>query len=268
MNAMEFLRTLLGVCSGMRFYRLALDWTAGDALKYLLKLAALLALIGAPLFLQNSYRWAGSVLERLEYSKALPEFYIQKGRARSPVPQPYVRVFHGFAFVLDTTGVKPSAPAGATAGITITANSLLLWSELNPNPTPIDLSVFPDGPVSTDYLRMLLRESLWVGGFVFMLIMFVGVFCLGLLHVVGFGGLAALVEQGVEPSYRFDQLFCFGTLSLTPAAVAALIYAAFGIGFDNMVLVYLIVFAVFFTGSTSACRRLLLPPGARVDEDD
>lgn len=265
---MGFLRTLLGVCSGMKFYGLTLDWTAGDALKYLLKLALLLALIGTPLFLHNIYHWSTTALVQLEHSKALPEFSIEKGRVHTSLPQPYVRVYRDFALVLDTTSTKPPRPADATAGITITADNIHLWSAINPNPTPIDISVFPDGRVDVAYLRTLLQESLWVSGLFFTILMFVGVFCAGLLQVTAFGGLAAFVEQGIEPSYRFDQLFCFGILALTPAAVAALVYMAFGMGLDHLLLVYMIVFAVFFTGSTTACRRLLLPPGARVDDDE
>jgi hypothetical protein len=265
---MDFLRTLLGVCSGMKFYRLALDWSAGTALKYLLKLALLLAMAGTPLVLRNSYHWAGTALAQLEDANALPEFSIENGRVRSPLPQPHIRVFRDFAFVLDTTSAKPPKPAGATAGITITAHSVLLWNELNPDPMPIDLSVFPDGRVNAAYLRGLLRESLWVFGFFLAIMIFLGVFCAGLLQVVTFGGLAAFVEQGIEPSYRFDQLFCFGTLAITPAAVAALIYTAFGMSLDLLLPAYMVVFAIYFTGSTTTCRRLLLPPGARVDDDD
>jgi len=265
---MAFLQTLLGVCSGMRFYRLALDWTPGDALKYLLKLALMLTLLGTPVLLYNSFHWAGSALDQLEDAKVLPEFFIEKGRVRTSLPQPYSRIFRDFAFVLDTTSAKPQAPAGATGGITITADSILLWSEINPNPRPIDISVFPDGRVDTAYLRALLRGSLWAWGIVSAIMIFMGFFCCGLLQVAAFGGLASFVEQGIEPNYRFDQLFNFGTLALTPAAVAALIYAALGIGFDSLLFVYLLAFAIYFTGSTTACRRLLLPPGTRVDDDD
>ncbi|MCX6907695.1 MAG: DUF1189 family protein [Verrucomicrobia bacterium] len=265
---MNFLRTLLGVCAGMRFYQFALAWTAGDALKYLLKLALLLALIGTPIVLRNSYHWAGAALERLELSKAWPEFSIEKGRVVSTLPQPHIRVYRDFAFVLDTKSTKPPIPAGATAGITITADSFLLWSEINPHPAPIDISMFPDGHVDAAYLRALLRQSRWVCGLLLAMMMLIGFFCGGLLQVALFGGIAALVEQGIEPSYRFDQLFSFGTLALTPASVAALTFAGFGIGFDNQLLVYLLVFAFYFTGSTTACRRLLLPPGARVEDDD
>lgn len=265
---MRFPQILLGVCSGMRFYRLALDWTPAKALKYLLKLALLLALVGTPILLRNSYLWADSTLEQLEQSKVLPEFFIEKGRVRTALPQPYSRLFRDFALVLDTANAKPQVPAGATAGITITANSILFWSEINQNPTPIDISMFPDGRVDAVYLRGLLRESLWVCGFAGAIMMLLGAFCVGLLQVTLFGGLASFVEQGIEPSYRFDQLFSFGTLALTPAAVAALIYSAFGVSFDGLSLVYLLVFALYFTGSTAACRRLLLPPGARVDDDD
>lgn len=265
---MNFLRTLLGVCSGMKFYRLALDWTPAEALKYLLKLALLLALIDTPIFLHNSFQWADSTLKRLENAKVLPEFSIEKGRVRTASPQPYSRLFRDFAFVLDTISARPQVPAGATAGITITTDSILLWSEINPHPTPIQLSVFPDGRVDAAYLRALLRESLWVCAISAIVTIFLGIFCVGLLQVAVFGGLASFVEQGIEPCYRFDQLFSFGTLALTPAAVAATIYAAFGIALDHISLVYLLVFAFYFTGSTTACRRLLLPPGARVDDDD
>jgi hypothetical protein len=110
---MVFPQILLGVCSGMRFYRLALDWTPAEALKYLLKLALLLALVGTPIFLRNSYLWADSALEQMEQSKALPEFFIEKGRVRTALPQPYSRLFRDFALVLDTANAKPQVPAGA-----------------------------------------------------------------------------------------------------------------------------------------------------------
>ncbi|MFA5192051.1 MAG: DUF1189 family protein [Verrucomicrobiia bacterium] len=265
---MDFLRTLLGVCSGMRFYQLALDWTPADALKYLLKLALFLALTGSPLVLWNGYRWANVALDQLEYSNVLPEFSIKKGRVHATAPQPYHRLFRDFAFVLDTTSAKPQPPAGAVAGITITADSILLWSEINPNPAPIETKLFPDGRVDVAYLRALLRESLWVSGILLAIMIFLLFFCASLLQVTMFGGLASFVEQGIEPSYRFDQLFSFGTLAITPAAVAALIYMAFGIGFEHLLLVYLFVFAFYFTGSTTVCRRLLLPPSARVDDDE
>ena len=264
---MVFLRTLLGACSGMKFYRLALSWTPVEALKYLLKLALLLAFIGTPILLHNSFAWAGSMLDRLAASQALPEFFIEKGRVRATSAQPYCHLSRDFAFVLDTTTAQPKRPAGATAGVTITATNILLWTEINPDPTPIDISAFPDGRVDSTYLRALLRESLWVCGLFVAAIVFLGIFCMGLLQVAGFAGLASFVEQGIEPHYRFDSLFCFGTLALTPAGIAALIYAAFGIGFDNLLLIYLLVFAFFFTGSTTACRRLLLPPGTRLNDD-
>lgn len=265
---MDFFCTLLGVCSGMKFYRLALDWTAGDAVKYLLKLAVLLALAGAPLCVHNIYNWTASVLTQLEHSKVLPEFSIANGRAQTTLPQPHIRVFRDFAVVLDTTSATPPKPAGTTAGITITADSLLLWNELNPNPTPIGLALLPDGRVDAAYLQLLLHKTTWIFGVFMAALLFLLAFGAGLAQVAAFSGLAAFVEQGVEPGYRFEQLFCFGTLALTPAFVAVLIYTAFGVALDHLLLAYTIVFAIFFTGSTAACRRLLLPPGARVDDDD
>lgn len=266
---MDFPRILLGACSGMKFYREALDWTPAEALKHLLKLALVVALIGAPIFLRNSYHWADVALDRLEDSKVLPEFSIEKGRVRTTLPQPHIRMFRDFALVLDTTSPsKPPKPAGANAGITITADSLLLWSELNPSPTPIDIAYFPDGRVDAAYLRGLLRESLWACGIFLGVLMFLGFFCGSLLQLAVFGGLAAFVEQGIAPSFRFDQLFCFGSLALTPSAVAVLVLSGYGVGFDGLSLAYMVVFALFFTGGTTACRRLLLPPGMRADEDE
>lgn len=265
---MDFLRTLLGVCSGMKFYRLALDWTPANALKYLLKLALFLALTSSPIVLWNGYRWANAALDQLEYSKVLPEFFIKGGRVHATAPQPYRRVFQDFALVLDTTSAKPQPPAGAIAGITITATNVLVWSQIDPNPTAIETKLFPDGQVNVAYLRTLLRESLWVSGILLAIMVFLGFFCGSLLQVTMFDALASFIEQGIEPSYRFDQLFIFGALAITPAAIAALIYMAFGIGFENLLLVYLFVFAFYFTGSTTVCRRLLLPPGSRVDDDE
>lgn len=265
---MHFLWTLLGVCSGMKFHRIALDWTPADALKHLLKLALLLALLATPIAIRNSLHTADAVFERLDNENILPAFSIEHGRARSAAPQPYCHRFQDFAFVLDTTSATPLVATGATAGITVTADNVLIWSDIRPHPQPIPLNIFPDGRVNGAYLGHLLRESLpWMCGLIAVAIFF-GFFCAAILQVLVFGGVAAFVEQGIEPGYRFHQLFCFGVLALTPAAVAALVYTACGVGLDHLSLVYFLVFAFYFTGATTVCRVLLLPPGTRADDDD
>ena len=265
---MRFLWTLLGVCSGMRFHRLALQWTALDALKYLLKLALLLSLVGTPFFIYNSVRSADAFFERLDRDSILPECYIERGHAHTTLTQPYCRRVQDFAFIIDTVNATPLVVTGVTASITLTANQLQFWPENHPRPQVFQLSIFPDGRINCAYHHKLVAKSVPVltvllGGAVFL-----AFFCGALLQVLVFSGIASFVEQGIEPGYRFEQLFSFGMLAVTPAAIAALVYAAFGIAFDYVSLVYFLIFAFYFTGATTACRILLLPPGARADDDD
>lgn len=265
---MHFLWTLLGVCSGMRFHRLALHWTAADALKYLLKFALLLTLVGTPFLVRNTMRSADMLLERIDGDKILPECYIEHGHARTPLSEPYCRRFQDFAFIIDTTNTTPLVATGATASITITGNSLQFWTQNRPHPQTIPLNLFPDGRLNSDYFRNLLSELIPWMSVVTAVMVFAGFFCGAMLQVLVFSGIAAFVEQGIEPGYRFEQLFSFGVLAITPAAIAALVYTAFGVALDYLSLVYFLAFAFYFTGSTTVCRILLLPPSARAEDDD
>jgi Protein of unknown function (DUF1189) len=265
---MHFLWTLLGVCSGMKFHRLALGWTPVDALKHLLKLALVLTLVATPLVIRDFLRAANSTLARMDGDGVLPAFSIEHGRVRAAVPQPYCGRLQNFAFVLDTTGATPLVATGATSGVTVTADKLTVWAANGMQPQVIPLNYFPDGRVNAAYLGGLLEEATpWMAAVIAVAI-FTGFFFATLLQVVLFGGVAALVEQGIEPGYRFDQLLSFGVLAVTPASIIALAYAACGVALDNISLTYFIVFAFYFTGATTVCRVLLLPPGARADDDD
>lgn len=264
---MRFLWTLLGVCSGMKFHRIALQWTAVDALKFLLKFTLLLTLVGTPILVRNSMRTAGAALDWLDEEKILPECYIEHGHARTSLKEPYCRRIQDLAFVIDTVNATPLVATGATASITLTADNLQIWAENHPRPQTIPLNLFPDGRLNGAYLRNLLQESLpWMSVLTAAMV-FAGFFCGALLQVLVFSGIASFVEQGIEPGYRFAQLFSFGILALTPAAIAALVYSAFGVAIEHLSLVYFLVFAFYFTGSTTVCRILLLPPGARLDDD-
>ncbi|MBM3888641.1 MAG: DUF1189 domain-containing protein [Verrucomicrobia bacterium] len=260
---MNFLRTLLGTCAGLRFYGLALDWRVADALKYLLKLVVLLTLIAVPLMVRSGLRLADRAGAWIEEQKFLPEFSIEKGRARSSVPQPYVRRAGDFQFILDTTGATTLDAATAPIGVLINGNSLFAWNEFNPRPEPIALAVFPDGHVDAGYVTGLLRMAVWWLAVPAVLAMFLGFGCVALVQVAGFSGMASLMEGWLEPRFRFEQLFCIATLALTPASLVAAAFWACGVWQGWLSFVYLIVFAFYFTSAAAVCRPLLGPAEER-----
>ncbi|MCX7827038.1 MAG: DUF1189 domain-containing protein [Verrucomicrobiae bacterium] len=260
---MDFLRTLLGTCAGLRFYGLALEWRTADALKYLLKLVGLLTLIAASLVVRGALRLANEAGRWMEEQKFLPEFSIEQGRARSAVPQPYARRAGDFQFVLDTTGATTINAVNAPMGILVSSNSLFAWNEFNPQPEPISLALFPDGRVDAGYVTRLLRMA--VGWLIVPVAMgmFLAFLCVALCQAAAFGGMASLMESMMEPQFQFGQLFRIGILALTPASLVALGYAALGLWQGWLSFIYLVVFAFYFTSATAVCRPLLGPAEER-----
>ena len=256
---MNFLRTLLGSCAGLRFYAVALGWSLGEAIKYLLKLAVLLTLIAVPLLVRNGMVMADSAGEWLQNQKFLPAFSIEQGRARSSVPQPYIRRAGDFQFVLDTTGATSLKAATAPMGVLISSNCVYAWNEFNPHPEPISLAVLPDGRVDAAYLAGLLRTVVWWMAVPAMFFVFGAFLCISLIQVAGFSGMASLMESWLEPRFRFEQLFRIAVLSLTPASLVTAAYYAFGLWQGWTSFIYLVVFAFYFTSAAAVCRPLLGP---------
>ena len=175
------------------------------------------------------------------------------------MPQPYVRRAGDFQFILDTTDVTTLDAATAPMGVLVNGNNLFAWNEFNPRPEPIALAVFPDGRVDAGYVAGLLRMAVWWLAIPAVLAVLIGFYCIALLQIAGFSGMASLMEGWLEPRFRFAQLFCIATLALTPASLVAAGFGALGLWQGWLSFIYLIVFAFYFTSATAVCRPLLGP---------
>ena len=90
---MNFIHTVVGACAGLRFYRMALEWSASDPYKHLLKLCAVLAVLCVLILTPRAFRWTTDATRWIEQELKLPAFTIEKGKVRSDVPQPAVTMY-------------------------------------------------------------------------------------------------------------------------------------------------------------------------------
>src|SRR5260370_22693432 len=99
---MNFLRTVIALCSGFATYRPYRDLAVTTSLKHLLKLMTLLALVLAicaiPALRDGMERFAH------RFDEGRPEFSIHDGKIVTPAQQPFSRGDDHLRFILDTTG--------------------------------------------------------------------------------------------------------------------------------------------------------------------
>ena len=256
---MNFLRTVIGACAGLRFYRVALDWSASDPFKHLVKLSAVLAAVCVLIMAPRAFRWAADATQWVEHDLKLPAFSIERGKVHSEAPQPAVRRAGDFLFILDTTGATPLTATGAVSGIIVTADRVFVWAGRETQPQVLPVAQLPEGRVDAAYFRELMTMLIW------MLIlpamgMFFGLFAtVALAQCALFSGLASLMERPVTPRFRFGQLFKLATLALTPASIVAAAYGALGWMQGFVPMIYLVVFGFYFSGAAAVCRATLMP---------
>jgi Protein of unknown function (DUF1189) len=255
---MNFLRTLLGSCAGLRFYRVAFEWSTRQALGYWAKLTLLLALIFVVVNVPRLQRTTDEAAKWIEREKLLPELTVEHGQIRSPVPQPYVRKTNDFIFILDTTGATALAPTGAVNGIILAKDRVYGWSNQRMMLDQPASALLPDGKVDAAYLGDLMRLFIRVFSVPMFALIFGMFFAGGLAQSALFCGIASVVERSLTPRYNFSQLFRFSILAITPAAVVATAYNAAGLSGEWFPLFYLGIYYFYLSGSTAACRPLLM----------
>jgi len=256
----NFLRTVVSLCGGFRTYRAVRDVPLSSALKYLLKL---IALLGSVLML-SFIPW---VLERTDefatwVDQNFPAFRIQDGQVVADVEQPYYSGDNNFRFILDTTGTVTNADPAAAYGMLVGATDITLWvSATNPPNAAVQsrhqpLRGFPDGAVNGAYFRKLIREFLWVG----MPIAWVLLILLGLLtcllQAYLFSAVASFAERSLPAPLTMTQLLSVALHAVTPAAIIFTVYKLLRIEGLNLWLIYLIGYGIFLIGGTNACRDL------------
>lgn len=263
---MNFLRTVLGSCAGLRFYRVALEWSRGGALGYFAKLCLLLALIFAAINVPRFLRMADEAGAWIKREKFLPELTIEHGKVRSPAAQPYQRLAGDLIFILDTTGATALAPTGAVNGILVTSDRVLAWSDKRVLVDQPVAAMLPDGRVDAAYFTDLMRLFVRIAVVPMLGILFGAYFAGGMLQSLLFCAIASMMERSLKPRYSFSQLFRISVLALTPAAIVGTAYSALGLATDWLPLLYLGIYYFYLSGATAVCRPLLLQRAPVVEE--
>ena len=255
---MNFLRTVIALCSGFQSYRLMRDLTVTASLKHLLKLMSVLSLILLASFVpwvigigDNFAKWA---------DQHFPPFSIRDGKVTTTATQPFHAGEGDFLFVLDTTGKITEPDPKALQGILFTADSFVVWLRATNAPDAFvqsqrhSLRGFPDGVVNGDYLRKLFRMLVWVGLPFTLLILILLAFSSTLLQAYLFSAMASLMERSMPSPLQWRQLLNIAIYAITPAAIIVTAYAAMRLHELNLWLIYLIAYGIFLVGATNACR--------------
>jgi hypothetical protein len=269
---MNFLRSVIALCSGFANYRAYRDLALSTSLKHLLKLIMLLALVLAISAIPSALHAIDEFARRFDVHR--PDFAIQGGKIVSREPQPYSWGTKDVRFILDTTSAAASPDSNAASGVLFTTDNFLYWvtptndsllswaastNATTSAPTivsthPQSLRGFPDGVVNGDYFRHLIRAMLWLLvplGWL-LLVLFGMLSCL--LQAYLFSVVASFMERSMPAPLQLPQLLNIALHACTPAAIVVTIYSAMRLHNLNLWLVYLIVYGIFLIGASIACR--------------
>jgi Protein of unknown function (DUF1189) len=267
---MNFLRSVIALCSGFATYRPYRDLAVTTSLKHLLKLMTILSLVLAicaiPALRDGIDRFGH------RFDEGRPDFSIHDGKIVTQAQQPWSWGDDNLRFILDTTGTVTTPNSNAAYGALFTADSFLYWVTLTNAPTPVvstrlqSLHGFPDGVVNGEYFRNLSRALLW-------LIIPLGWLLLVLLGMLScviqaylFSMVASFMERSMPLPLQLPQLLNIAIHACTPAAIVVTVYTAFRLHDLNLWMVYLIVYGIFLIGATSACRDPVEGKRPRPDE--
>jgi hypothetical protein len=255
---MNFLRTIIALCSGFATYRPYRDLAVTTSLKHLLKLMVLLALVLAisaiPVIHDGMDRFSH------RFDEGRPDFSIKDGKILTQTNQPFSWGDDNLRFILDTTGAVTTPNSNAAYGVLFTADSFLYWVTLTNAPTPVvstrlqSLRGFPDGPVNGEYFHNLTRALLWlVIPLGWLLLVLLGMLSC-LIQAYLFSMVASFMERSMPSPLQLPQLLNIAIHACTPAAIVVTVYTAARLHDLNLWMVYLIVYGIFLIGATNACR--------------
>ena len=267
---MNFLRSVLALCTGFATYRPYRDVALSTSLKHLLKLVSLLALVvtlsGIPSMLSGIDEFAH------RFDDHRPVFSIRDSKIITQAKQPYSWGDNDVRFILDTTGSVTKPDTNATFGVLFTSDSFLYWVTSTNPPVPVNkrlqsLRGFPDGVVDGDYFRHLIRAMLWLlTPLGWLLLTLIGMLSC-LLQAYFFSIAASFMERSMPAPLRFTQLLNIAIHACTPAVI---VVAAYGVmrlhDLNLLLLVYLVVYGIFLVGATYACRDQVRKPEAPPDD--
>jgi Protein of unknown function (DUF1189) len=266
---MNFLRTVIALCSSFKSYRQVRDLAVSTSLKYLLKLMSVLSLILLASFIpwvfatsDNFAQWA---------DQHFPPFSIREGRVTTTAAQPFYAGEGDFLFILDTTGQVTGPDPKALQGILFTADSFVVWMKATNTPDAAiasqrhNLRGFPDGVVNGDYFRKLIRAFLWVGLPFALVIIILLALLSALLQAYLFSFIASFMERSMPAPLQLQQLLNIAIHAVTPAAIIVTAYSTMRLHGLNLWMIYLIAYGVFLIGATNACRDKTAAEKSRED---
>lgn len=256
---MNFLRTVLALCTSFAAYREVRDRSPTASVFHLLKLMLLLALVLTLSFIPVALRGVDTLADRFDRDR--PEFAIEAGRVVTAVTEPRYWGNAELRFGLVPGAQTNTAAPRAFSGMVFHEDRFVFWTTMT-NVTPAQVREFaqplaglPDGRVEGDYFRRLLRWSLpimlpvgWVVGTLVGTLM-------GLLQAYTFSLIGAFMERSLPGRFSFTQLLNVTLHAITPAGILVTVYAALRLPGLDLWLVYLIAFGVFLLGATNACRE-------------
>ena len=255
---MNFLRTVIALCSGFATYRPYRDLAVTTSLKHLLKLISLLALVltvSAIPTARDGMDWFAH-----HFDQGRPDFSLHDGKIVTQAQQPASWGNDKLRFVLDTTGTNTTPDSNAMYGVLFTADSFLYWMTFTNGPSPVvstrlqSLSGFPDGAVNGEYFHNLSRALLWLlVPLGWLLIVLLGMLSC-LIQAYMFSMVASFMERSMPSPLQLPQLLNIAIHACTPAAIVVTVYTAMRLHNLNLWLVYLIVYGIFLIGATNACR--------------
>jgi Protein of unknown function (DUF1189) len=255
---MNFLRTVIALCSSFKSYRQVRDLAVSTSLKYLLKLMAGLSLI----LLASFIPWVFSTSDNFAQwaDRHFPPFSISQGKVTTIATQPFYAGEGDFLFILDTTGQVTGPDPKALQGILFTADSFVVWMKATNAPDAAiasqrhSLRGFPDGVVNGDYFRKLIRAFLWLGLPFALVIIILLALLSTLLQAYLFSFIASFMERSMPAPLQLKQLLSIAIHAVTPAAIIVTAYSAMRLHDLNLWIIYLIAYGVFLIGATNACR--------------
>ena len=255
---MNFFRTVRDTCAHFRNYRAIRDVPVTTSLKYIVRLVALLSLIGFASFIPTGRERMEAFAQWADAN--LPAFSIKDAHVATTVAQPYRAGDENFTFLLDTTGTTRQPETNALMGLLVESDSFTFWIKNTNAPDAIvrsrraELRGFPDGAVNGDYFRHLIRAFAWVG-----LPMFYGAITLIalltlLVQAYIFAVVASLMERNQPRGLKLAQLLNLAIHAATPAAIVYTAYLALQLHGIDLWLIYLVIYGLYVVGAASACR--------------
>ena len=255
---MNFLRTIVALCTSFKSYRQIRDLAVTTSLKHLIKLVSVLSVILLASFIPWMFEISDNFAQWAD--QHFPSFSIHEGKITTTAPQPFYAGEGDFLFVLDTTGKVTGPDPKALQGILFTADSFVVWFKATNAPEAVvqsqrhTLRGFPDGVVNGDYFRKLIRTFLWVGLPLFFLVLALFGLLSTLLQAYLFSFVASFMERSMPSPLHLPQLLNIAIHAVTPAAIIVTAYSAMRLHELNLWAIYLIAYGIFLIGATNACR--------------